>query len=146
MLKSFQSLINKHLNILYLDENAKEIFMPGSMVTFRSSRKLSSYLVRAKLYTYFRVKNPGGGGGGGSAQNLGLWRISARGRWMEVIYCLFVCLPFIYFKGAVCWVMHQLCGLALLDRRGDGVEVAISVEFWGGFGGLAPAYFVLLWV
>ena len=46
LLKSFQSLINKHLNILYLDENAKEVFMPGPMVTFRSSRKLSSCLVR----------------------------------------------------------------------------------------------------
>ena len=50
LLKPFQKLINKHLNILYLDENAKELFMPGPMVTFRSSRKLSSHLVRAKLY------------------------------------------------------------------------------------------------
>ena len=55
LLKSFQSLINKHLNILYLDENAKEVFMPGPMVTFRSSRKLSSYLVRVKLYPPERV-------------------------------------------------------------------------------------------
>ena len=55
LLKSFQSLINKHLNILYLDENAKEVFMPGTIVTFRSSRKLSSYLVRAMLYPLERV-------------------------------------------------------------------------------------------
>ena len=55
LLKSFQSLINKHLNILYLDENAKEVFMPGPMVTFRSRRKLSNYLVRAKLYPLERV-------------------------------------------------------------------------------------------
>ena len=55
LLKPFQSLINRHLNILYLDENAKEVFMPGPMVTFRSSRKLSSYLVRAKLYPLERV-------------------------------------------------------------------------------------------
>ena len=54
-LKSFPSLINKHLNILYLDKNAKEVFMPGPMVTFRSRRKLSSYLVRAKLYPLERV-------------------------------------------------------------------------------------------
>ena len=40
LLKSFQSLINKYLNILYLDENS--FFMPGPMVTFRSSRKLIS--------------------------------------------------------------------------------------------------------
>ena len=50
LLKSLQSLINNHLNILYLDENAKEVLMHGPMVIFRSSRKLSSYLVRAKLY------------------------------------------------------------------------------------------------
>ena len=50
LLKSFHSLINKHLDILYLDENAKKVFMTGPMVTFHSSRKLSSYLVRAKLY------------------------------------------------------------------------------------------------
>ena len=55
LLKSFQSLINNHLNILYLDENSKEVFMPGLMVTFRSSGKLSSYLVRAKLYPLERV-------------------------------------------------------------------------------------------
>ena len=55
MLKSFQSVINKHLNILYLDENAEEVPMPGPMVIFRSSRKLSSYLVRAKLYPLERV-------------------------------------------------------------------------------------------
>ena len=55
LLKPFQSLINRHLNILYLDENAKEVFMPGPMVTFRSSRKLSSYLVRAKSYPLERV-------------------------------------------------------------------------------------------
>ena len=29
--------------------------MPGAMVTFRSSRKLSSYLVRVKLYPLERV-------------------------------------------------------------------------------------------
>ena len=29
--------------------------MPGPMITFRSSRKLSSYLVRAKLYPQERV-------------------------------------------------------------------------------------------
>ena len=32
LLKSFQSLINKHLNILYLDENTKEVFMSWPMV------------------------------------------------------------------------------------------------------------------
>ena len=53
LLKSFQSLINKYLNILYIDENAKVVFMP--VPTFCGSRKLSSYLVRAKLYRLERV-------------------------------------------------------------------------------------------
>ena len=55
LLKSVQRFINKHLNYLYLDENAKEVFMPGPMVTFRRSRRLSSYLVRAKLYPLEKV-------------------------------------------------------------------------------------------
>ena len=54
-LKSFQSLVIKHMNILCLDENGTEAFMPVLIVTFRSSRKLSSYLVRAKLYHRERV-------------------------------------------------------------------------------------------
>ena len=55
LLKSFKSLINKRLNILYLDENAKEVFMTGPKVIFCSCRKLSSYLLRAKLYPLERV-------------------------------------------------------------------------------------------
>ena len=55
LLKSLQSLTFKHWNILYLDENAKEVFVPGPMVTFCRSRKLSSYLVRATLYPLERV-------------------------------------------------------------------------------------------
>ena len=55
LLKSFQSLINNHFNIFYLNENSKDVFMPGPMVTFRSGRKLSSYLVRVKLYLMERV-------------------------------------------------------------------------------------------
>ena len=92
----------------------------------------------------------------GATQNLSLWTVSPKGNWMEelvfcavviyllvyyfFIYCLFVCLLFIYFYRAVCWVMHQLCGLVLLE---GGKGVAISMELFGGFGGLALAYFVL---
>ena len=41
------------------------------------------------------------------------------------IYCLFVCLLFNYFNGAVCCFMHQLCGLAPCGLGG-----AISVFWW----------------
>ena len=74
------------------------------------------------VFTNFRVRNPVG------LQSFSLRRISARWNWVEklvfcvlfiyllvcnlFIYCLFVCLLFNYFKGAVCYLMHQLCGLA----------------------------------
>ena len=41
--------------MLYTDEEVKRIFTPRPMVSFRSSRKLSSYPVRAKLYPTERV-------------------------------------------------------------------------------------------
>ena len=41
---------NKYLHILYMDQETKNVFTPGPMATFRSARKLSSYIVRAKLY------------------------------------------------------------------------------------------------
>ena len=33
-----------------MDEEVERVFTPGAMISFRSSRKLSRYLVRAKLY------------------------------------------------------------------------------------------------
>ena len=50
LLKDFACAIRKHLYILYLNKEVKEIFTPGPMVSFREKRKLGSYLVRAKLY------------------------------------------------------------------------------------------------
>ena len=38
-----------------MDEEVKRVFTPGPMVLFRSSRKLSSYLVRAKVYPTEKV-------------------------------------------------------------------------------------------
>ena len=53
--KSIGQLLNKHLHILYMDQETKNIFAPGPMVTFRSAHKLSSYLVRTKLYPIKRI-------------------------------------------------------------------------------------------
>ena len=50
LLRDFASVIRKHLYILYLSKEVKEIFTPGPMVSFRGARKLGSYLVRAKLH------------------------------------------------------------------------------------------------
>ena len=50
LLKGVGNILRKHLYILYLDNEVKKVFSPAPMVSFKSARKLSSYLVRAKLY------------------------------------------------------------------------------------------------
>ena len=49
-------IINKNLNLLYMNNEVKKVFAPKPMVSFRSARKMSSYLVRAKLYPEERTK------------------------------------------------------------------------------------------
>ena len=48
-------MLNKHLHILYIDQEAKNVFTPGPMATFCSACNLSSYLVREKLYPMERI-------------------------------------------------------------------------------------------
>ena len=50
LFKGSASVIRKHLCILYLNKEVKEIFTPGLMVSFQRARKLGSCPVRAKLY------------------------------------------------------------------------------------------------
>ena len=50
LLKTIGKIIHDNLYLLYTNEELKHLFTPGPMVSFRSSRKISSYLVRAKLY------------------------------------------------------------------------------------------------
>ena len=50
LLKSIGKIIYDNLNLLYKNEELKQLFTPDPMVSFRSSRKMSSYLVRTKLY------------------------------------------------------------------------------------------------
>ena len=50
LLKTIGKIIHDNLYLLYINEELKLLFTPGPMVSFRSSRKISSYLVRAKLY------------------------------------------------------------------------------------------------
>ena len=38
-----------------MNEETKKVFTPGRMISFRSARKLSSYLVSAKLYPIERT-------------------------------------------------------------------------------------------
>ena len=57
LLKDFASVIRKHLYILYLNKEVKEIFTPGPMVSFRRARKLGSYLVRAILLNKYKMND-----------------------------------------------------------------------------------------
>ena len=50
LLNSLGKVLCKNLNILYMDEEVKKVFFPRLMVSFRSARKVSSYLVGAKVY------------------------------------------------------------------------------------------------
>ena len=54
-LKVLQNIINKHLYLLYINDEVKRVFTSKPMVSFRSSCKISSYLVRAKLYPIERT-------------------------------------------------------------------------------------------
>ena len=50
LLQDLSNIIRNNLNWLYTDDEVKKLFSPEPMVSFHSARKLSSYLVRAKLY------------------------------------------------------------------------------------------------
>ena len=53
--KLIGQLLNKHLHILYMDQETKNVFTPEPMATFRNARKLSSYFVRTKLHPLERI-------------------------------------------------------------------------------------------
>ena len=49
-LNCLSRIIKDNLNILYMSREAKAAFSPGPIVSFRSARRISSYLVKGKLY------------------------------------------------------------------------------------------------
>ena len=55
LLKKLATIIHRNLYLLYMNKEVKKVFTPGPMVSFRSARKISSYLVRAKLYPLERT-------------------------------------------------------------------------------------------
>ena len=50
LLKDFGKVINKHLHLLHMNDGVKKAFTTVPMMSFQGERKLSSYLVRAKLF------------------------------------------------------------------------------------------------
>ena len=55
-LEKIAQIMKKLEHILYQDESVKQIFSSPPLVSYRSARKLSSYLVRAKLYSLERKR------------------------------------------------------------------------------------------
>ena len=53
-LNCLHKIIRDNTYLLYMNEEVKNLFLPGPMISFRSGRKLSSYLVKAKLYALHR--------------------------------------------------------------------------------------------
>ena len=55
LLNSLGKVLSKNLNILCMDEEVIKVFHPRLMVSFRSARKVSSYLAKAKVYPLERT-------------------------------------------------------------------------------------------
>ena len=50
LLQNIGRIFHRHLDLLYTDQELERVFTPGPMASFCSARKISSCLVRAKLY------------------------------------------------------------------------------------------------
>ena len=55
LLKQLEGILRRNMYLLNMNTEVKQTFTPVPMVSYRSSRKLSSYLVRAKLYPIDRI-------------------------------------------------------------------------------------------
>ena len=55
-LKKKVQIMKKLEHLLYEEESVKQVFTPPPMVSYHSARKLSSYLVHAKLYPLERKR------------------------------------------------------------------------------------------
>ena len=54
-LNSLKEIILKYLDLLYIGDKVKKVFTHKPMISFRRTRKVSKYLVRAKLYLTERI-------------------------------------------------------------------------------------------
>ena len=55
LLKQLKGILRRNMYLPNMNVEVKQTFSPVPMVSYRSSRKLSSYLVRAKLYPIERI-------------------------------------------------------------------------------------------
>ena len=54
LLQNLGRIFHRDLDLLYTDHQIERVFAPGPMDSFCSAQKISSYLVRAKLYRLVR--------------------------------------------------------------------------------------------
>ena len=54
--KLMSKVVPKYLDVFYMDKEVKRVFTSKPMISFRSARKQSSYLVRVKLYPTERTE------------------------------------------------------------------------------------------
>ena len=47
---TYHPSLRGNLYLLYMNDKVKKVFSPKPIISFRNQRKLSSYIVRAKLY------------------------------------------------------------------------------------------------
>ena len=55
LLNCLSVIIDKNINILYIDKDVKRVFTPRPTESFLSARKLNSYLVTANLFYFERT-------------------------------------------------------------------------------------------
>ena len=55
ILRNIGNIIKKNLYLLHIHEEGTKVYAPDPMISFRSARKLSSYLVRAKLHSIEQI-------------------------------------------------------------------------------------------
>ena len=58
LLKDIGNIMHKNLYMLYMDQESLKVFKSRPMINFRGARKLSSYLVRAKLHPFKLTLGP----------------------------------------------------------------------------------------
>ena len=54
LFNKISSIIHRSLYLLYMNQEVENVFTPGPIVSYRSARNISNYLVRAKLYSLGR--------------------------------------------------------------------------------------------
>ena len=137
ILNSLSKIIRDSMYLLNMNEEVTETFSPGPMVSFWSARKLSSYLVRAKLHPLQRkigslkcgkrrcevCNNVTGTSTFSSTVTGDTSKINHRLNWVYKISVFSVLWPANSVTNNT-WVKLQICFVI------DGITIKIVLEIW----------------